>query len=275
MKITLLGTGANECIPAFRCTCNVCLYSRKAGGKNVRQNSCALIENENGDFLLIDMPPQITSFLNDGKIDDSLIKNVFFTHRHEDHILGARYLFQVKQEKGFKIKNKLDVFMPESAYLSMSGKFLFDKSVTELDLNTGSYNINLIDAYDPLIVSDMKVTPLETNHLEESFGYMFENVRGETLVYLLDAAKELPKKTLEILTEKQIDLIITECTFNEVGYTSKHSDIQTVIELKRKIKPARMILSHIGHKNMNHNDLVLLMESYGIEVGFDGMKIRI
>ena len=156
MQITFLGTGANECIPAFRCTCPICENARKIGGKNIRQNSAVLIRNNDGTNLLIDMPPQIISLLRKSGVDDSLINNVLFTHRHEDHILGARYLFQNVEEKGFIQKKKVNLFMPESAYWSMSGKFLFNKSARKLKTITKSYEINFVKAYSSFRVSDIK-----------------------------------------------------------------------------------------------------------------------
>jgi phosphoribosyl 1,2-cyclic phosphate phosphodiesterase len=283
MKITLPGTGANECIPAFRCKCRVCEHARQNGGNNIRLNSALFIENNDGSNLLVDMPPQIISLLRNSKIDDTLIKNVLFTHRHEDHILGARYLFQGVPEKGFEQYGKVDLYMPKSAYWSMSGKFLFNKSAIRLNTRTNDYKINFVLAYKSFLISGMKITALETNHLkekgsgkeDETFGYLIQTTDGITVVYLLDAAKELPDRTLEILITKKIDLLIADCTFTKTRKYTGHSDIEGAIELKKIVNPDKMIISHIGHQNMNHFDLELVMDKQDIIVGYDGMKILI
>lgn len=81
----------------------------------------------------------------------------------------------------------------------------------------------------------MKITPLETNHLDESFGYLIEKSE------------------------------------NEAG----HSDIEGAIELKSAIKPSKMVISHIGHRNLFHKKLVSIMSLHNIEVGFDRMVINL
>lgn len=275
MKITLLGTGANECIPAFRCKCPICTNARIEKGKEIRQNSCALIENTCGESLLIDMPPQIMSLLANSELDSTYINNILFTHRHEDHILGARYLFQGCSRKGFEIELKAQVFMPETVYTSMSGKFLYNKPSSELEINTENYKINFVKALKTYSIAGMKVTPVKTNHLDESFGYIIEDVTGKTIVYLLDAAKVLPEKTLEILSMKQIDVLIVDCTFKETNRDSGHSDIEGAIELKKTVKPIKMILSHIGHRNLSQRELVSTMSFHHIEIGYDGMTITV
>lgn len=273
VKITLLGTGANECIPAFNCVCPVCANAEKTRGKEIRQNSCALVEDSMGKSILIDMPPQITTLLTREKINSTSIDNILFTHRHEDHILGARYLFQGSSQKGFVVENKTNLYMPQTAFKAMSGKFLYNKASTELNMNTENYKIHFIESYKCYFIAEMTITPLDTNHLDESFGYMIKESKGKTAVYLLDAAREIPEKTVAILEQEQIDLIVVDCTFKKTNRTSCHLDIEGAIELNRIIKPGRMILSHIGHQNLTHSELVSTMSPHNIEVGYDGKKI--
>lgn len=51
MKLTLLGTGAGEGYPGFWCECTNCTEARKLGGKNIRGNGCAMLDQD----VLIDM----------------------------------------------------------------------------------------------------------------------------------------------------------------------------------------------------------------------------
>lgn len=46
MKLTFLGTGAGEGYPGLWCKCPHCDYARKHGGKNIRANSCAVIDED-------------------------------------------------------------------------------------------------------------------------------------------------------------------------------------------------------------------------------------
>ena len=203
MILTLPGTGANECIPAFRCTCQVCSNARKWRGKELRQNSCAVVESSSGGLTLIDMPPQILALLNQSGLDDAQIKQIFFTHRHEDHILGARSLFQWKPGKGFQIEEAVEVYLPRSVWSSMSRKFLSDKKIDTLPMTSGSYQLNFMSDSQSVIRDDVKITPLETGHLmskspdcgEETLGYLFEEKNGSTLAYMMDTPKDMPDAT--------------------------------------------------------------------------------
>ena len=53
MKITYLGTGAAEGIPALFCRCKYCNGVRERGGREVRSRSQIFIDGE----LSIDFPP--------------------------------------------------------------------------------------------------------------------------------------------------------------------------------------------------------------------------
>ena len=46
MKLTYLGTGAAEGMPATFCACPVCLRSLREGGKSLRMRSCALLGDD-------------------------------------------------------------------------------------------------------------------------------------------------------------------------------------------------------------------------------------
>ncbi len=276
MKIVLLGTGADECIPAFGCRCPTCTYSRDIGGKNIRQNSSMLIDNES-ELILFDMPPQIMTQLRNYDIDETCIQNVLFTHRHDDHIAGARYLFQRRKQKGYQELNQINAYMSESTYRHLQMRF------SKLD-HYGSpvpfenVDCEMIQSYKRFSIGTLTITPLETNHLrmkqstDECFGYLIETVNGITISYLLDAGSDIPDRTLEIMRESNLDLLITDCTFLSSDNPG-HMDLKRVRALQEEVKPGRMIISHIGHSNNTHDTLVQNLVESGIEVGFDGLTI--
>ena len=53
MKVTYLGTGAAEGIPALFCNCEYCKGVKKRGGKEVRSRAQVIVDGE----LSIDFPP--------------------------------------------------------------------------------------------------------------------------------------------------------------------------------------------------------------------------
>ena len=46
MRLTFLGTSAGENYPALWCNCPNCVYARRHGGKNIRQNTCTMLDDD-------------------------------------------------------------------------------------------------------------------------------------------------------------------------------------------------------------------------------------
>lgn len=284
MRITLLGTGADHCIPAFRCICPVCEEAREKRGRYVRQNSCAVIESENDEYMLIDMPPQILTLLSQNNIYDNKISTVLITHRHADHTLGLRYLFHASEKKKFRIDKETALYIPASALKSISKKLLSNKKENLFSSRKRYYDINIVRDEETFNLREWQITPIETNHLslkpsgkpgDESLAYVIKDKEGKVFVYLLDAPVILPEKTLSFLKKLKIDCLVGDCTYKETTKASGHMDIKALISLKEKLKPARTIASHISHMNLSYKELEDKLNEHSIEIGYDGMKLEI
>ena len=81
MKITYLGTGAAEGIPAMFCTCELCTKARHDKNKEIRTRSQCVIN----DDLLIDFPADTYYHFLLNDINMSKIKYIVITHSHQDH----------------------------------------------------------------------------------------------------------------------------------------------------------------------------------------------
>ncbi|MDE7296530.1 MAG: hypothetical protein K2N84_04615, partial [Clostridia bacterium] len=79
MKVTFLGTGAAEGIPALFCNCEFCKGARKRG--EIRSRSQVLLDGE----LSIEFPPDAFYHAAAFHIDLSAIKYLLVTHSHMDH----------------------------------------------------------------------------------------------------------------------------------------------------------------------------------------------
>lgn len=94
MKLTFLGTGAGEGYPGYWCECPHCTYARRKRGKNLRTNSCLLINED----LLIDIGP--SCFDNAARFGVNLtqIKVLLVTHPHEDHMYPQNLFWRYADE---------------------------------------------------------------------------------------------------------------------------------------------------------------------------------
>jgi len=284
LKIILIGTGASQNIPAFRCTCPVCSQARTSGIKKYRRkNSSAVVEISKGEKILIDAPPQFLSQLEECSIDDREINHLLLSHRHDDHLLGLFYLFSLKKSKGAVIDRPIEIY-----HGAVTGEYLFKKfhSLSDperLKLLEGVFSFNEISELESFTIGSSRVHPLETNHLkmkstspepcrDETFGFMISE-KGKKFCYLVDAAEKLPEQTLSFLKAEKPDCIIIDCTYGEENPGSGHGDTASVIDLRKQFPEGRMIISHMGHKNFTPDMLERLLFPAGIEVGYDGMEI--
>ena len=271
MKITFLGTGANEEIPAFHCDCTVCELGRRKHNKNRRYNSSLLIEAD-GEAILIDAPTNLKMQLEKFAPHISYLDAIFITHAHTDHILGLRNISILKPNKGLKLTRQLEVFLPESA----------------LERYRKIFNISSDKAYhhffttikerEDFALAGFDVVPVETGHLRKTqqpcLGYVF-SYDGKTIAYLLDAPADIEKSTLAFLSKKRIDLLIIDCTFEQITTNDSHGDIDSVIRNTKIINPGKTYISHIGHTNLSHEELKRVFSKENINVSFDGLKINL
>ncbi len=281
MRVTLLGTGADHCIPAFRCNCPVCVEARSIGIK--RQNSAAAIELSDGNLVLIDMPPQIMLMLRDYGISDTQISHVLVTHRHGDHTLGLRYLFHGSERKEFSVERPVKLHISRFSFQSISKTLLAEKNYDLFPERTDFYSIDFIEAYKSFSINNLEITPVETNHLkakgrleEDSLGFVVRDMVGKKVfVYLLDASKNLPNATIELIEGLAIDCLVTECTYDNAPPESGHLDVEGVIEFHKRFNPKRTVVSHISHKNFTLKQLEDIFGRYSIDIGYDGMSCAV
>lgn len=81
-------------------------------------------------------------------------------------------------------------------------------------------------------------------------------------------------KIIEIEKLIDCDLIISDGNgLDNIGHG--HVGINGSIEIYNKLKPKKMILTHLKH-TMSHNDVVKYVKEYGnIEVAYDGMELEL
>ena len=78
LKIRYLGTAAAEGVPGVFCQCALCQHARRAGGRDIRTRSQALVDER----LLIDFPPDTYLHTLYGGLELWKIHSCLITHNH-------------------------------------------------------------------------------------------------------------------------------------------------------------------------------------------------
>jgi len=87
VKITFLGTGAAEGIPAINCNCHHCQRARREDGKLQRERSAILFQLP-GYNMLIEAPPDTRTLINKYQVTD--LQGILATHATYSHIGGIK-----------------------------------------------------------------------------------------------------------------------------------------------------------------------------------------
>ena len=98
MKIRHLGTAAAERIPGIFCTCALCEAARKTGGREIRTQCQAIVD----DSVLLDFPGDTyLHCLRDG-LPLPYVRSLLVTHWHSDHFYGEDVAYRMD---GYVIEN--------------------------------------------------------------------------------------------------------------------------------------------------------------------------
>jgi phosphoribosyl 1,2-cyclic phosphate phosphodiesterase len=274
MKLKLLGTGAAEGIPALLCNCPICANARRRRGRDVRQNSCAVVEGASGALVLIDAPPHIKMTVDSRAVDQERLQAILVTHAHQDHSLGLDYLSDhAVSGGGYQDPHVVDLWAPPSVFA-----FVERVRGARIEAVPGDsvFRPRTAHALEPFEVGPFTVTPLETGHRAggECLGYVIQE-GSCTLAYMLDSPPQLPDRTLEHLLTLRIECLVFDCTYASRHDPGGHSDIEGLIAMHGRLKPGLTVASHISHRCLDHRALARTLRAHRIRAGFDGMVLRV
>lgn len=228
MKITFLGSGAAEGIPALFCECKLC---REARERKIYHTRSQLLVNSD---LLIEFPPDsYYRSLNFG-VNLAKIENVLITHSHTNSFYS----------EDFFMRGMLSSFGLKAATVVIHGNGVVCNILERNDCakQHGTYvrkaqgRFNGYDvfgqsseyikhcAYDTFTAGKYTVTALPTEHMpdEECFVYLVSD--GEkTILYAADSAY-FPAELIGYLVNKKVvlDALVLDGTYGLVDQENGH-----------------------------------------------------
>lgn len=272
MKIKYLGTAAYEGVPSLFCKCRVCRLSRKAGGRNIRTRSQALVN----DDLLIDFPPDTVVHYQQHGFDWEKIEGIIITHNHSDHLYP--------EDLDMARSDYTHEHRPIHVYSAISG---FDHINSKIEhVKNGELKVHLIRAGERFRVGEYRILPLCADHGPDTSPVIYSIERdGKRLLYAHDTGI-FPEETFKALgKEGHYDLIsldCTGCTGSPSVYRNNHMCMVTHEEVISRLRSlgavddsTRIVVNHFSHNGgQTYDELAEEAEKRGVTVSYDGLEIK-
>lgn len=285
MKITFLGTGAGESYPGLWCRCPHCAYARKKGGKNIRANSCAVVD----DRLMLDMGPMCFDAAARLGVDLTQATVLLVTHPHPDHLYPRHLHWRATDETslGRAYEEQITFGGPRFTplpELRIYGNAFTEKALEPLLTERDKLHISFhrVREGETFLVDGVRVTPVRNQHHEPGFAHSYILQRnGITVLYALDTGGYDPEM-MEILREYRYDLVIMEGTMGIRTTDGGHMSLKkntafrhTLLEAGCLKEDSRFILTHMSpHWCPPHDLYAVMAEREGMEVAYDGLTVE-
>ncbi|MBQ7486739.1 MAG: MBL fold metallo-hydrolase [Clostridia bacterium] len=280
MKLTYLGTGAAEGMPAAFCACPVCLRSLKEGGKSLRMRSCSLL----GDDVLIDMGPDIhAQKLRFGLRLDRL-RAIVYTHSHEDH----EDLYALRQCGTPTAAIHPDVPEDEDILDLYGNRWVY--KCFEMAMSSGHrareshFRFHEIKPWQTFDVGPYTFHALRANHrpivVEDCLIYAITD--GKSAILYANDTGELSPEVDEYLRGigLHFNLVSMDCARGLLPGNG-HMGWAECLRLRERLEAigavdsgTRFVLNHLSHMNdMTHTEWEAFAAPHGIEIAYDGLVV--
>ena len=258
MKITILGCGASGGVPLIGPHWGKCDPNNR---KNYRRRSSILLQSAT-TTVLIDASPDLRMQLIDADIRH--IDALLLTHTHADHINGIDDLRVINNH----MAKKIDLYASPPDLTAMQKRFPYLFTQPAQDSSGRFFKPSLIphalsDA-EPITIGDITITPFRQDHgVCATTGF-----RCGAMAYSPDVV-HLPAESLALLGE--LSLWIVDCLRMESSPT--HANLDQVIEWTAKLKPKRVVLTHMSHESDYEH--LRTQAPKPIEPAWDGMVLTL
>lgn len=250
MKITFLGTGTSQGVPAIGCTCEVC---RSIDFRDKRLRTSILIEVGDQNFI-IDTGPDFRQQMLREQV--KRIDAVIFTHAHRDHTAGlddvrAYNFLQEMEMPVYGTDEVLEQLKVEYSYAFGKEYYPGIPRLKLKPINGERFDVNGI-SFLPLPVMHYRLPVL---------GFRIENFS-----YITDA-NYIPPETIEKL--KGTETLVLNALQREQHVS--HFNLIQALEMVETIRPAHTYFTHISHRLGLHADVEKELPDH-VSLAFDGLQ---
>ncbi|RMD58927.1 hypothetical protein D6833_12240 [Candidatus Parcubacteria bacterium] len=114
------------------------------------------------------------------------------------------------------------------------------------------------------------VMPFKVVHHVPCYGFVFE-AEGTRVVHFTDSAPEF--SSLQRHMAEGADVVIFHTPTFEAHHS--HTSVQDIISLVRDWTLKKVVITHINHNNLTHEELLDKVAVYGITVAYDGLTLEV
>ena len=256
MKFIILGCGSSMGVPRPDGYFGNCNPNDK---KNYRTRCCALIKTKD-ETILIDTSPDLRQQLIDNKINQ--IDKVFYSHMHADQTHGINDLrvFYIKKKVPINVYADMDT----KKYLMKTFGYCFKDNSKEypaiLKLNSINQKLSIKDGK-----KNRNVIPIKVKHGKvNSICYIID----KKLAYISDVSK-INKKDYKYF--QNLNYLIIDCLWYR--YHPSHLNLESSLELIRKFKPKKSILTNL-HLDLDYQKLKRRLPK-NVVPAYDGLSVNL
>ncbi len=211
--------------------------------------------------LLIDTPPDLRTQLLREKIP--LVHCVLYTHEHADHLFGLDDLRLFPFRLGAPVPLYCEVQVEERIRKSFDYAFT-DREPTHPGA-TPQLEFRHIDSSASFEVLGVRVTPIPMKH-GPNFNVL--GFRIGNFAYCTDT-NCIPDSSIELL--RGVETLVIGALRRKPHPT--HFNVDQAIEVSRKIKPRRTLLTHISHDLDFEETQGWLPDN--VSLAYDGLRVTI
>lgn len=253
MQLQFLGTGTSQGIPVIGCHCPVCTSE---DNKDKRMRSSVMITTNTGKKILIDCGPdfrqQMITFQQDN------VDAVLITHEHNDHVIGLDDLRPVI----FRNSKETSLYAKERVINEIKNRFPYAFAAQRYP-GAPAFETHAVNG--SLKIFDSLIEPVEVMHGKlPIFGFKIKK-----LAYITDASF-ISEKEMEKL--KNLDILILNCIRKTDPHPS-HYVLSDILELEKKLKPRKLLLTHISHHFGLHEEEDRILPE-NISLSWDGLSLE-
>ena len=285
--------------PSPFCGCPHCVQARHEGGKNIRANSAALVD----DDILLDM--NVTCHYVAARLGISLagVKHLLVTHPHPDHFEPDRLRWRRTTANGVPAFDPTTGIwssrFTETPEMVIHGNVFIsdciDAAIPPKVFSTARYDFRfeLFTEGQWTDCGDLRFLPLRSNHGKHkgmAHTYVLER-DGKKLFYSLDCGG-YDEDQLELIAAQRFDCVVMEGTFSLGKVKDEELLLPTGtghMNLKKNVTFRRFlldngcialdtpcILTHLcPHYTPPHEQFVPIAQKAGFMVAYDGLCVTI